>query len=1526
MYLSYLKTVFKGFLSLVIICIFSLSPALAQMRQMYLDTDEDNDIKKISFYSPNEGYVAFRNWIGYTTDSGKTFTKKFITVNNVNYGNYTNINITFGFGINGVKAFDKNSIIVYGDYGLVPSILYSTDGGNSFKLVFHSQFDPLELRIGIRDIIFPQNDNIGYAIDADRILKTTDKGINWSVHSVQADAFFNYLEAADNNNIIAISTNIYTSRLLKSSNGGTSWQQITLPRTGIMTYAYFLDANVGWLSMYSGEYRYFYKTTNGGQQWTLQNDVEATPFNCVKMRFTDVNTGYALVNPYQVYKTTNSGVTWERIPRENNYTYLGYSHYDLQCLSPTQLWAGGGHGYLEMTTNGGGTPVTAYFKTDTTGMYVAGKVQLLNFSKTGDQYQWLVNGSLVSTGYNASYTHDISRSIDTLQLIVSAGGVSDTLTKYRWFNAMPTAQVSSYYPKSGSTGTFVTISGSKFSTVSGISFGGTPAASFTVLSDTEMTAVVGGGATGTITFKQLYSNTPVGEFTYNPPPASLPPVIQNVSPSAGMIGSTVTITGSGFGTTASQNSVFFGTVQAQLQSASSGQIVCTVPAGASLGTIQVLNKENGLLGESLSSFNVPFADSATNFTPNSFTEGLIVNKGWGTPKGLQGKDIDGDGKPDLVLNRSVGQGDSLSVFRNTTTGGWLSFAPRVNVGYIYFPTFGHFAINDLDGDGRPDIVMPTNQAFVKVVRNTSSPGVVAFEKEYLVPAGRGTQQVVITDLDNDGKNDIAVASFEEYLISVMRNTSVPGALSFGVTQNFNAVSETLEGITAGDLDGDGLKDVIAYPMDITSRGILLFQNTSIRGNISFAPFVRINAPGVSFSGTSISIVDFDMDSKSDIVICNDDYICVLRNNSTIGNFSFGEPVVIPLQSSNGMGGCVSNFSGTVKPDVISSDYGLDRQIIFAKNSSQPGAPQLDNLVYGPGDNSTHIFAHAVGEADFDGDGKPDFAASTLSGDQQVIVYKNTVNAPVITPMCTSREGGNTLVSDISGDTYQWQQDTGSGFTNVVNSANLSGEITNTLQFNNTPDSWNGYKYRCIVDGRYSSTFVLQLNYTTRPGLIVTATDTAFCLGTNVSFTATDSTGYKHEYRWQWQINGKDVGYFSDNTLTTNTLKDLDQVRVIQGYLDICNVERSDTSNSITVHVTGDTASVQISASDLAPCVGTPVTFTATVKNPGSQPVYDWKVNNVSQGIDNATFTSSGLKRYDYVQLLMKSSATCAYPNPARSNVLTMAVKDTSALSISISTATSAVCDGTNVLFTATTRNTGPVSSYQWMVNGIGTGTNERTFNSSTLRDKDIVQCVLTSPAVCRVQSQVSSGTITMTAPGITISGDTLIVLGTKSYLRATTSYSGMNSQYQWQDSTRLHTWKDISDATMATINYAPVTSGDKVRCIGKPYPDCIAVSNSIAIRMNVPTSTPATPSVGAGYRWYPNPVSSTLYIQDENRLDQVSTVTVFNTLGIRVLTMNNTSRQEKIIINVSNLPGGMYFVETRRKSGKTRHFQFLKVQ
>jgi subtilisin-like proprotein convertase family protein len=80
-------------------------------------------------------------------------------------------------------------------------------------------------------------------------------------------------------------------------------------------------------------------------------------------------------------------------------------------------------------------------------------------------------------------------------------------------------------------------------------------------------------------------------------------------------------------------------------------------------------------------------------------------------------------------------------------------------------------------------------------------------------------------------------------------------------------------------------------------------------------------------------------------------------------------------------------------------------------------------------------------------------------------------SPAWTQLCPPT-AGTSLTSNLNGAVYQWQLNTGTGFTNISNNANYSGVNTATLQITNAPSSWNGYQYRCVVDGNNSATFTL----------------------------------------------------------------------------------------------------------------------------------------------------------------------------------------------------------------------------------------------------------------------------------------------------------------------------------------------------------------------------------------------------------------------------------------------------------------------
>lgn len=106
----------------------------------------------------------------------------------------------------------------------------------------------------------------------------------------------------------------------------------------------------------------------------------------------------------------------------------------------------------------------------------------------------------------------------------------------------------------------------------------------------------------------------------------------------------------------------------------------------------------------------------------------------------------------------------------------------------------HLAIQDLDGDGKPDLAIANNGTDkLSVLQNTSSIGTISFAaRESIFTAGTDVYCVAIGDMDGDDKIPIwlwSITEAEQYLF--FRNTSSPGSISLS--------SFTL----SGNLDGFG---------------------------------------------------------------------------------------------------------------------------------------------------------------------------------------------------------------------------------------------------------------------------------------------------------------------------------------------------------------------------------------------------------------------------------------------------------------------------------------------------------------------------------------------------------------------------------------------------------------------------------------------------------------------------------------------------------------------------------------------------
>lgn len=485
------------------------------------------------------------------------------------------------------------------------------------------------------------------------------------------------------------------------------------------------------------------------------------------------------------------------------------------------------------------------------------------------------------------------------------------------------------------------------------------------------------------------------------------PTIVSFSPPSGPIGTAVTITGTNFNTTSSNNVVFFGGVQGAVTSASTSQLLVTVPVGASFAPISVT--VGGSTAFSSSPFVVTFS-GGSSISSLSFSSGIeFITRT--RPYGVAVADLNGDGKPDLVVADNK---DSLvSIFQNTSSTGAISlssFAGRVDLIGAVNP-WG-VAIGDLDGDGKPDIVVTDGTSgAISVFRNTNSGGVItgsSFAANVDFTTGGSGYGIALGDIDGDGKPDIVVANRFANSISILRNTSSPGSItgsSFATNVDF-VTESTPYGIAISDIDGDGKPDIVVANYGVAALSI--YRNTSTTGTITNASLAaRVD---LTPAGTPIGVVagDLDGDGKPDLVTANiDSTISVFRNISTSGSItsgSFALRVDLPLSGSpNAL--ALGGLDGDVKPDIVVTN-GNNPTISIIKNLSTSGV--ITTGSFAPKVNfATTGTPYGVAVCDLDGDGKPDIAV-TNSDSNSVSVYRSVVGVPAA-PQVISALPGNARV-------------------------------------------------------------------------------------------------------------------------------------------------------------------------------------------------------------------------------------------------------------------------------------------------------------------------------------------------------------------------------------------------------------------------------------------------------------------------------------------------------------------------------------
>ncbi len=355
---------------------------------------------------------------------------------------------------------------------------------------------------------------------------------------------------------------------------------------------------------------------------------------------------------------------------------------------------------------------------------------------------------------------------------------------------------------------------------------------------------------------------------------------------------------------------------------------------------------------------------------------------------IQLGDVNGDGHADLITGTASGAYLSLG-----SADGTFGAPTLISTGNVI-----SIALGDVTGDGSMDLALGiAGNGLGSGVSNLSifvNDGHGNFTLRETVDArtgltnGVGPSQLVLKDLNGDGKADLVYRRLGDYNGTTFTNSGVAVALSnasgtaFGVPTIFAAgidVQQAQHGIAVGDVDGDGHLDIVTIASGVFTSSSTPSSNGGLfvlhgNGDGAFAAAVPLTFPdGTGLSADSLALTDVNHDGHLDIVATRStsatqagstDNTFVLLNDGAGG---FAAPVAY-AGAINPRSVSVGDLNGDGIPDLVINEnqtFDTSGLEVLLGRSDGTFAPRTTYYVADTSD--------AIAVGDIDGDGKLDVA-------------------------------------------------------------------------------------------------------------------------------------------------------------------------------------------------------------------------------------------------------------------------------------------------------------------------------------------------------------------------------------------------------------------------------------------------------------------------------------------------------------------------------------------------------------------------
>jgi hypothetical protein len=351
------------------------------------------------------------------------------------------------------------------------------------------------------------------------------------------------------------------------------------------------------------------------------------------------------------------------------------------------------------------------------------------------------------------------------------------------------------------------------------------------------------------------------------------------------------------------------------------------------------------------------------------------------PNSVAVADVNGDGIPDLLVATTIDQGGGNNPGVAAVYLGSASSPGTYQQGVTY-PITG----TDPSGIVVVNLTSTSGAGTDLVVSNFGNGSASIFLHDpanagkYLaattLTTGGQPNQVVGGDINGDGLPDLVFAdlSASGNAVVVLQDAAHPGQFLAPLKLATGAMTPS---VAVGDLNGDGLADVVAADFDSngnTGQVTIFFQNPASPG--TFQPAVNFPAGA---QPQAVRIADVNGDGLPDLIVANrgpgsdgtgTPGVSVLLQDAThLGSF------LAPITYATPWGAidvAVADLNGDGKPDLVVASLGpapTGAVSVLLQNAATPGTFGTANSYGGFGEPLS------VAIADLNGDGHPDIAVA-----------------------------------------------------------------------------------------------------------------------------------------------------------------------------------------------------------------------------------------------------------------------------------------------------------------------------------------------------------------------------------------------------------------------------------------------------------------------------------------------------------------------------------------------------------------------